>query len=236
MNKKKCGRLAVLFIALASASLEPLSAQDMKSLEFKDQEIRDILFVLARLNDLSIVPDDTVHGRASFHFSSMDYDEALRLFLDSNSLFCSKRDGIYNVSRILARQDLESGLLTVKCVDVQLRSLVLALSIAACTTILFDQLPSDTIALQVAGASLKDILAMIAAKYRDYVVDRKDSYFYIRRKDQSGQASESSGQGFFIAENGLYSIAAEKARSATWLSTFSRRPARKSCSSWIKTW
>jgi general secretion pathway protein D len=212
MIKKKFGMLAVLFIALAAASLEPLPAQDMKSLEFKDQEIRDILFVLARLNDLSIVPDDTVNGRASFYFSSMDYDEALRLFLDSNGLYCSKRDGIYNVSRILARQDLESGFLTVKCVDVQLRSLVLALSIAACTTILFDQLPSDTIALQVAGASLKDILAMIAAKYRDYVVDGKDGYFYIRKKDQFGQALDSAGRGLFTAEDGLYSIAAERAR------------------------
>jgi general secretion pathway protein D len=206
--------VALLFLAFALAALGrvPASSQAMKSLEFRNQEMRDILFVLAQLNDVSIVPDETVQGKASFYFSSMGFDEAFRLYVESNNLYCVKKDGVYHVSRIFAKRDDATRLMSVACVDVQLRSLVLALSSAAGTTILFDQLPPDTITLQVEGASLKDIMNMIAAKYRDFVVDNMDSYFYIRRKDLPGQAAAPSREGNFKVEEGLYSIATERAR------------------------
>jgi general secretion pathway protein D len=204
--------LFILVVALSAMAGEPVTGQAMKSLEFRNQEIRDILFVLAQLNDVSIVPDETVQGKASFFFSSMGFDEAFRLFVDSNNLYFVKKEGVYHVSRIYARLDEATRQLSIRCVDVPLRSLVLALSSVAGTTILFDQLPADAITLQVSGACLKDIVAMVAAKYRDFVVDSKDGYFYIRRKDQPGQASTPSGEGFFKVEAGLYSIAAERAR------------------------
>jgi general secretion pathway protein D len=209
-------RMLALIIAsaIAAIALPPasLSAQAMKSLEFKNQEIRDILFVLAELNGVSIVVDETVTGKSSFYFSNMDFEAAFKLFVESNKLYYAKRDGIYHVSRIFAERDLATKLITVKCVDVSLRSLVAALSNAAGKTILFDQLPSDTITMQADALSLQEIVGIAVAKYRDLSVEVKDSYLYIRKKDQAGQAASSGGEGFFKTDGQRYSILVDRAR------------------------
>jgi general secretion pathway protein D len=208
-------RTFVLILAsavVAALPLAPAAAQAMKSLEFKNQEIRDILFVLAELNGVSIVADETVTGKSSFYFSNMGFEAAFKLFVESNKLYYSKRDGVYRVSRIYAERDPSTKLLSVRCADVSLRSLVVALSSAAGKTILFDQLPSDSISMQAEALSLQDAIAVVVAKYRDLAVEYKDNYVYIRKKDQPGQSSAPSGDGFFTHDGGRYSIAVDRAR------------------------
>jgi len=209
---KKPLALIMTLVAAIALGRAPGSAQAMKSLEFKNQEMRDILFVLAELNGVSIVPDETVQGKSSFYFSNMDFEAAFKLFVESNKLYYVKKDGIYHVSRIFTEVDPATKLLSVKCADVPLRSLVVALAGAAGTTILFDQLPSDTITMQADRLSLREIVGIAAAKYRDLVVDVKDSYIYIRKRDQAGQVAAAPGEGFFKVEGSLYSIAVDKAR------------------------
>jgi general secretion pathway protein D len=212
MTKKPYALILAFAFAATAISQVPETAPTMRSLEFKNQEIRDILFVLASLNDVSIVPDNTVQGKASFFFSSMAFDEALRIFLASNGLNYVKKDSIYYVSRIFTQRDPTTSLLTIKCFDVPLRDVISAISSAAGKTILFDQLPSDTITLQVENASLQDIVGIIVAKYHDLTIENKGNYIYIRRKDQAGQSPESSGDGFFKVSGDLYSVSANRAR------------------------
>ncbi len=212
MIKKHRILALALITALSLGPLERPAAQSMKSLEFKNQEIRDILFVLAGLNNVSIVPDETVQGKTSFYFANMDFDTAFALFIESNKLYWFKKDGIYYVSRIFAQRDPQSKLISVKCTDVPLRSLVTTLANTAGTTILYDQLPADTITMQAERLSLQEILTIAAAKYPDLGVEAKDSYFYIRKKTQTGQLASRPSEGYFKVENSLYSIDVDKAK------------------------
>jgi RHS repeat-associated protein len=67
----------------------------MKSIEFRDQNISDILLTLGELNDVSIVPDETVTGKASYVFSNMDFKQALQVFLDTFKLSYTLKNSFY---------------------------------------------------------------------------------------------------------------------------------------------
>ena len=51
-----------LLLSLPGWAQESQPPQPMKSMEFRDQNIRDILLALGELNNVSIVPDETVVG------------------------------------------------------------------------------------------------------------------------------------------------------------------------------
>ena len=68
-----------------------LFSQSIKSMEFHDQEISDILLVLAETSGTSIITDETVSGKASFYFSDSTLDIALDNFLSTYKLFYEKK-------------------------------------------------------------------------------------------------------------------------------------------------
>lgn len=76
--------------------LKPLFCQ--KSIEFKNQNITDILLVLARENGISIITDNTVSGKVSFYFEDITNKNALFSFLDANELLWKEENGIIKVS------------------------------------------------------------------------------------------------------------------------------------------
>lgn len=49
-------------------SFHSLFSQSIKSIEFHNQNITDILLVLAESSGVSIIPDETVSVKASFYF------------------------------------------------------------------------------------------------------------------------------------------------------------------------
>lgn len=57
-----------------------------KSMDFKNKKIRDILTVFASELGISIIADPEIDGECSFHFESMETDQALELFLESQGL------------------------------------------------------------------------------------------------------------------------------------------------------
>lgn len=200
--------LIAIFLSCSFA----ISAQTMKALEFKNQEIRDILFVLGELNQVSILPDETVSGRASFIFSNMDFDEALHLFLDANGLYSVDKNNTYYISRARIEYVAANDRISIKGTEVPLRALVNAVANAAGKTILFDQLPSDTISVQAKDISLREFLGMAMARYPEYFVDATSTYFYIRKRTAPGSADLKPANGFFIAEGDRYSIVADRAK------------------------
>ncbi len=105
--------LVCLFAALAAVSW----AQTMKSIEFRDQNIRDILLTLGELNEVSIVPDETVDGKASYVFSDMDFRQALSVFLDTYKLSATFRNNVYYISRVAVKINPD-GTLDVTAIDV----------------------------------------------------------------------------------------------------------------------
>jgi len=160
----------------------------MKSIEFRDQSIKDILLTLGELNSVSIVPDDTVTGKASYVFSDMDLKQALQVFLDTFKLSSVFRNNVYYVSRVSVRQNAD-GSIDLSASDVLIRDILRALSNQVGKTILLDNLPNDPFTLNVQKARVEDILKIAIARYPDFTLDVQDKYFYLRNKASAAAAA-----------------------------------------------
>ncbi len=202
---KRC--LAVLLFLSAGV----LGAEPMKSMEFRDQTIRDILLTLGELNNVSIVPDETVDGRASYVFSNMEFQQALQVFLDTYKLSSSLNNGVYLVSRV-AVQPHPDGTIDVSATDVPLRSILRVISSKISKTILYDNLPGDPFTLNVTNAKIDDVLRITIAKYPDFVLDAKDQYFYLRNKAQGTVAAAPGDSGALQQSGDLFTFKVEKSR------------------------
>ena len=162
--------------------------QQMKSIEFRDQSIKDILLTLGELNSVSIVPDDTVTGKASYVFSDMDFKQALQVFLDTFKLSSVFRNNVYHVSRVSVRQNTD-GSIDLSASDVLIRDILRALSSQIGKTILFDNLPNDPFTINVQKARVEDILKIAIARYPDFTLDVQDKYYYLRNKASAAAAA-----------------------------------------------
>ena len=100
MAFSKWSALTLAILVSLIGIVSPLSAQFIESMEFQDKPITDILLALAEVSGKSIISDETVQGRASYYFSRVDFDMALKVFLSTYNLYLTVEDGIYFVSRI----------------------------------------------------------------------------------------------------------------------------------------
>jgi type II secretory pathway component GspD/PulD (secretin) len=201
-------RLLALLLLL-SAGL--LTAEPMKSMEFRDQTIRDILLTLGELNNVSIVPDETVDGRASYVFSNMEFQQALQVFLDTYKLSYSLNNGVYLVSRVSV-QPHANGTLDVSATDVPLKSILRVISSKIGKTILYDNLPGDPFTINVTNAKIDDVLRIAIAKYPDFTLDIKDQYYYLRNKAQGTTAVAAGDSGALVQDGDRFSFHVEKSR------------------------
>lgn len=79
-------------------------------MEFREQPIREILLVLASATGRSIVPDQTVDGRASYFFSRIPLQAALESFCEAYGLYLLPRPhGVTLVSRVRVGVDNGAG-------------------------------------------------------------------------------------------------------------------------------
>lgn len=173
----------------------------MKSIEFRDQSIRDILLTLGELNDVSIVPDETVTGKASYIFSSMDFKQALQVFLDSFKLSATFKNDVYYISRVSVSINTD-GTINLSAPDVPVKDILRVLSNKVGKTILNDNLPNDPITINVQNARIEDILKIAIARYPDFVLDIQDKYYYLRNKTSAGSANAAPSGGDQIKQNG----------------------------------
>jgi Type II secretory pathway, component PulD len=173
----------------------------MKSIEFRDQNIRDILMTLGELNDASIVPDETVTGKASYVFSNMDFKQALQVFLDSYKLSYAFKNGVYYVSRVAVSVNADKTI-NVQASDLPARDILRALSSQLGKTILSDNLPNEPITINLQNASIDDALKIIIARYPDFSIDAQDKYYYIRNKASSAAKKTSPANERSITQNG----------------------------------
>ncbi len=172
--------LAVLLLCTAGAA--PLSAQWIESLEFHDKPITDILLALGEAADRSIIADGTVTGRASYYFSDMEFDRALKVFLDTYNLYLRIEDGIYYVSRVRAEYDARREVVRVDAEEVEVLSVIHALSKAMGRTILYDPLPPETVTLHARDLDPRTLLGLIVKRLGSFELESGDDYFYIRRR------------------------------------------------------
>ena len=219
-------KLVFLFITsfVFIFSAQNIFAQKIKSMEFQNQEITDILLALADMADVSIIPDETVTGKASFYFSESEFEDALSHFLESYRLFFTKENNIYKVSRISSSWNEESQTASIKADDTKLELIIRNLSKAIGKTILYDTLPYQTISIDAVNLPVKDILVILTKKYSDYQIETADSYYYIKKIEPSYNEygeREHYNTGDVITRDGeLYSLNLEKGRFFETLTEF----------------
>lgn len=195
------GLKRLILACLCAALSVSLWSQAMKSIEFRDQNIRDILLTLGELNDVSIVPDETVNGKASYVFSDMDFHQALQVFLDAFKMSYTFKNNVYYISRVSVKVNTD-GTIDVKASDLPVRDILRVLSSQIGKTILTDNLPNDPITINVQNARIEDILKIAIARYPDFTLDVQDKYYYLRAKAQGGVANDVASSADAIKQNG----------------------------------
>lgn len=184
-----------------------LFSQNIKSMEFHNQNITDILLVLAESSKVSIIPDETVSGKASFYFSESTLDEALSRFLSTYKLYYEKIDNYISVSKIQISYDKATELVSVKTNDLDISSVFRKLSNKIGKTILYDTLPNNSITLDIEKLPVNEILEICIKKYPDYTIEAADSYYYVKRNAEKHTSSNQKQSKEIIKRTGsLYNL------------------------------
>jgi type II secretory pathway component GspD/PulD (secretin) len=212
-------KLPIVFFAicLLLTGLVPLQGQTMRSMDFRNQNIVDILMVLADIGRQSIIVDESVLGTATFHFSDSDFEDALFRFTDACNLYVEKRNNAYYISRI--RISLEGELVNLNTENVDIEMLVKTISRAIGKTILYDQLPRATININSEKARIIDLLEIIIKKYPEYSVLQENGAFYLKRAaDHNQNTAGRLGSNSITVRNDLYSMEIQRAAFSAILS------------------
>lgn len=188
-----------------------LYSQQVSSIEFRDQSIQDILMVLADISKTSIIPDETVTGKASFYFSDSSIDEALQKFLPQYKLYQIKINNVIYVSRIYTEYFESTNSLTLKAEDVPIENVLKSVSKSLGKTILYDVLPEQTVTIDATKLSVDRVLEIITKKLFNYSIETAEDYYYIKNNAQSTQAAVTGTSSYIKKEGDLYSSSIDKA-------------------------
>lgn len=203
-----------IFLLLSLSFIFP---QNIKSMEFHNQNITDILLVLAESSGVSIIPDETVSGKASFYFSESTIEEALSRFLSTYNLYYEYNDNYYSVSKIQITYTPATSLVSLKTDGTNIESILKKLSTKIGKTILFDALPSSVISLDIDNLPVQKVLEICIKKFPDYVLEANESYYYIKRLTEKQNNLNESGNDSIKKNGDLYSINLDKGRFITIL-------------------
>jgi type II secretory pathway component GspD/PulD (secretin) len=187
-------------------------AQQVRTMDFRNQNIIDILMVLAEVSDTSIIPDETVGGTASFHFTDSDLMDALDAFLSQYKLYRQREGNVIRVSRINASYDQGRRRVSMKADDVELESLVKALARSINRSILYDSLPQVTLSVDIEDEEPRKVLDILMLKLPDFILEEDDSWFYLRRIPPDLPGTKSSQIDRISREGDSYSINIEHGR------------------------
>lgn len=209
-------KLIIITLIIICFSSPLLFAQQIKEIEFKNQEITDILIALAQMAEISIIPDQTVKGRVSYYFFETDFETALTTFLQTYKLHYKKEGRIYYVSKIRTDYKTSLDVISMDAEDVDLSLLVRSVSEAVGRTILYDSLPSASITVHVENVKPDKLIEILIKKFVNYNLIVDKDYYYIKRiveKREPAQKDRAPQKRVTISEqDDLYSINTQKAR------------------------
>jgi len=186
-----------------------INGQTIKKLDFRNQNISDILMVLADMGKQSIIIDPSVTGTATFYFSDSEFEDALYQFIDACNLFCEKRNNAYYISKI--QISVVNDLISVLAEDVDIEMLVKSISRNVGKTIIFDTLPRAVISVYSQRVKLKDVLEIIIKKYAEYSVQEENGAFYLKRAETSSSSPGRLGSNAIRKDGDLYTMEIQRA-------------------------
>ncbi len=153
----------------------------------------------------SIIPDETVTGKTSFHFENLDVQSAFNLFLSEEKLWQEEKDGTVKVSAVYSYYNHEKQVLTVFAKNVTLKNIIEIISEKTGKTILHDELPDEKISITVNEKEIDSILEMCLHKFSEYETEKNDGWFYIKKNSEQTK----SGTKKITQNNGLFSCSIE---------------------------
>jgi type II secretory pathway component GspD/PulD (secretin) len=181
-------------------------------MDFRNQQITDILMALAEVSGTSIIADETVEGIASFHFTDSEFEASLGIFLSSYNLFYTREGNTIRVSRIQGILDTSTGLVTMRAREVDVENLIRTLARIWNTTILHDPLPRISLSVDIDGLGPENVLDILIQRLAEFSLEKKDSYYYIRHTG-SGTPVIPAAFDRGINRNGdIYSVSLENIR------------------------
>lgn len=208
----KHNRLTILIIFLFFF-ISAIRAQQIDSIEFRNQDITDILMVLAQTSGKSIVPDETVTGKASYYFSDVDFETAISLFLSSQNYYFTKNNDVYYVSRIRIEKGITENTYSIDAEDTDIQLLIRALSREIGKTILYDALPRENLSIHGENLGEEEILEIIIRKFSDLHLENENGFFYVRRESPQGTTSRGGRRSdLFTQEGETFSASFEQVR------------------------
>ncbi|MBN1243779.1 MAG: hypothetical protein JXA15_13845 [Spirochaetales bacterium] len=222
--------IPVLASVILATSHISVGAQAIKSMEFRGQDINDILMALAQAGGVSIVPDETVNGTASYYFADTDFTTAFQSFLAAFKLYARKDGSVWYVSRVGALWDPARGLLTLDAEDVDVQLVIQAASRAMGRTILYDALPRETITIHASALPPERVVEILGKRFSGYTVEYAEDHFYIKRMplaDARAGGTASKGDILSRSPEGLWSIDRDSARLIDILEELFRREGKE---------
>lgn len=178
-------------------------------LDFRNQEISDIIYSIAEISGENVLLDETVTGKATFRFEDKDFESALKRFVENNQLYVEKEKGAYKVSKIQMKEGKE-GKYELNAENVPIEAFLTVLSRKTAKTIVYDTLPKISVTIRTKEASLEDIINLAIVKVYGFVLERIADGYYITKS--SGNINKRNIDIFTLTEEeGKYSINIQKA-------------------------
>ena len=201
-------------IALVLLSFVHLFAQQNKiSVDFRNQEISDIIYSIADMSGISVFLDETVTGKATFHFEDTDFDSAMERFCDYCQLYMTKKNSIYYFSKIQIKENKLK--FDVQAENVNVEQFLIHLSRESKTTILYDTLPNINITIRTTSSTLSEILNLIVIKLNGFSVERIGTGYYLCKSSTGNARRNFDSYKLFEldSEKGIYALDLQNASS-----------------------
>lgn len=220
----RCLRTDFFFKAMLiclSASAYSQEAVPPLYMDFRNQNIADIIYSVAEVCGESVLIDETVTGTVTFRFEDKDFESALQRFAKQCQLYVEKDDGVYVISKVRIENHAD-GKLAVNTENVQVEPFLNMLSRYTNRTILFDSLPNAAVTIRAHDASLEDVLNLAIVKLPGFALERIADGYYITKS--SGNLAKRNIDVFTVSEvGGNFSVNIQKAAFANVIDTLFKK-------------
>lgn len=221
---KSCFFLVMIAFCVA-ADVNAQSKDASLYMDFRNQNIADIIYSIAELCGESVLVDETVTGTATFRFEDKDFESALNRFAEHCQLYVTVRDGAYMVSKVRIDYTAD-GNLAISAERVQVEPFLNILSRFTNRTIVFDTLPSATVTIRVQDAGIEDVLNLAIVKLLGFGLERIADGFYVTKS--SGNLNKRNIDVFTMSEvEGKFSVSIQKASFANVIDTMFKKAKRE---------
>ncbi len=198
-----------LLLLFCGGSLAFAAESGSNTFEFVNQELQDIVYILADNLTIPVICDETVSGKGSFLYSGgseKSAEETFCAFLKTNRLYLNKSDNLWTVSRILVDCVSDStepikNLVSLDAYDANLAQIFGKLSEASGICIVYDVLPSSKTEIHIKNQPLISVLKTLMSPYSGYEVLEKENSIGISKTTDTYGNTALHGNDFYDSQD-----------------------------------